>query len=329
MRLAIALLILVAAIVILPMGALGVFFILAITALIFAGFIRLVARYWDPQEEHSRPRRQLLVWIGKGLAVPLAFWVLLHTGISSRLPSLLPQPRAAQRSFAFPALPPRPARPTLTVLLHSAIPVAVVLGSFWAAVSLGWGVVNLCLHTKARHDILGASILWCLVLSPVAVLTVWIGGRGAIGLAALAWLVPITRELLAFGTPRKLPPVYTQALAKRDSGKFRDAERTILRELEKREDDFDGWMLLAELYAEQFHELPEAERVIHQLCAQPTVTRRQVVLALNRLADWQLDPGRDHSAARRTLEEICRRFPATHFADTARQRADRIGLAAS
>jgi hypothetical protein len=326
MRLFIAILILVGAIVILPMGALGVFFILAITALIFAGFIRLVAHYWDPEQEQAWPRRQFWLWIGKGLIVPLAFWILLHTGISSRLPSPLAQPTSAPKYLTYPPSP-KPSGPslkTLSALLRSAIPVAVVLGSFWAAVSLGWLVINLCLHTKARQDILGASILWCLLLSPVAALALYIGGWGGTGMALLALLVPITRELLAFGPPRKLPPLYTRALAKRDLGKYRDAEIAILRELEKREDDFDGWMLLAELYANQFHELAEAERVIVQVCAQPTVTRPQVALALNRLADWHLQLGKDPAAARRTLEEICRRFPATHLADTARQRADKI-----
>src|SRR2546430_11587326 len=54
-----------------------------------------------------------------------------------------------------------------------------------------------------------------------------------------------------------------------------DAELEVLHELEKCEEDFDGWLMLAELYARHFHDLPEADRTIRELCGQPNVTRSE------------------------------------------------------
>ena len=83
-------------------------------------------------------------------------------------------------------------------------------------------------------------------------------------------------------------------------------------------------MLLAELYATRFNDLPEAERLILELCRQPELTRQQMSDALHRLADWQLDIGKDPAAARRALDEIRRAFPATHYGDVAGKRLEQL-----
>jgi hypothetical protein len=335
MRLAIALLFLIAAIVIFPTAVLGILFILAIALLILAASFKLVAHYWDPQDEFAHPKRQLTIWACKGIIIPLIFWVLVNTGLSARYPPLITHEGRASRLVTALSAPSRSMRstrssaPTLLALLFSAVPVALVIASYWAATTFGWQVAALYLQTESRREAPGASIFWCLILSPVAALAIYVGGWGGIGLAALTWLVPITRELLAFGIPKKLPPLYADALAKTAKGKYRRAELAVLRELEKREDDFDGWMILAQLYAEKFHEIAEAERIIHQLCTQPTTTRAEMSLALNRLADWQLHLAKDPAAACRALEEICHCFPATHLADTARNRINQISTSSS
>ena len=159
------------------------------------------------------------------------------------------------------------------------VPVSLVVGSYWAAASFAWLLTILAVRTESRREIRGASIFWGVLLSPVAGLTLYTGGLRCAGLAALVWLVPVTRDLFALGTPRDLPPMYSRALAKRRVGDRSAAELEILRELEKREDDFEGWMILAELYARDFNEMAEAERVIHQLCSQPGIKRSQVCVA--------------------------------------------------
>ncbi len=83
-------------------------------------------------------------------------------------------------------------------------------------------------------------------------------------------------------------------------------------------------MMLAELYANQFHDLAEAEKTILDLCAESSATLPQISIALNRLADWQLNLREDPLAARRVLEEICRRMPGTLLALTARNRINQL-----
>src|SRR2546430_17506194 len=105
-----------------------------------------------------------------------------------------------------------------------------------------------------------------------------------------------------------------------------DAELEVLHELEKCEEDFDGWLMLAELYARHFHDLPEADRTIRELCGQPNVTGIQISLALHRLADWHLDLGADPLSARNALAEICQRWPGTHFARMAQLRINQLQI---
>jgi hypothetical protein len=118
-------------------------------------------------------------------------------------------------------------------------------------------------------------------------------------------------------SPQKRPPTYTRAVVSVNFGRYSEAESEVIRELENCEDDFDGWMLLAELYANHFHDLPAADRAIRDLCDQPNVNGSQVSVALNRLADWHLKLGEDPAAARVALDDICRRLPGTHMAKMA------------
>jgi len=74
-------------------------------------------------------------------------------------------------------------------------------------------------------------------------------------------------------------------------GKYSEAEWEIIRELEKAEDDLEGWMMLADLYATHFGDLAEAERTILEICDQPRLTSSQLSVALHRLADWQPEAG--------------------------------------
>jgi tetratricopeptide (TPR) repeat protein len=119
-------------------------------------------------------------------------------------------------------------------------------------------------------------------------------------------------------------PSYARAQAKINFGQYDQAEMEVIRELEQFEDDFDGWMILAELYARHFHDLTSADQTVRDLCAQPSTTPVQLGIALNRLADWHLKHGRDPVAARRVLEELCARLPGTHLERMARQRINQM-----
>ena len=71
-----------------------------------------------------------------------------------------------------------------------------------------------------------------------------------------------------------------------------------------RPEDFDGWVLLAELYAMRFHDLSSAAQTIGEICDDPKTTPVQFSIALNKLADWHEAVG-DRDEALRVLEQIC------------------------
>jgi len=148
---------------------------------------------------------------------------------------------------------------------------------------------------------------------------VWLGGTGMLGLATFSILALIARQADSIVHAKKFP-MYSRAIARMNFGKYAEAEWEIIRELEKCEDDFQGWMMMAELYATHFHDLGEAQKTIAEICEHPKTAAPQFSIALNRLADWQLKFGHDPEGARRALQVICDRLPGTHLAKMAELR---------
>jgi hypothetical protein len=107
-------------------------------------------------------------------------------------------------------------------------------------------------------------------------------------------------------------------------GKYTDAEGEIISQLDNWEDDFEGWMMLADLYANHFKNLADAEETIVELCDQPKTNPSQISVALHRLADWQLKLAQDPAAARRALQLICDRLKGTHLAHMAQLRIHQL-----
>src|SRR5262249_25156093 len=140
-----------------------------------------------------------------------------------------------------------------------------------------------------------------------------VGGWPTFGIGVTLLLAPIAGYGASILQPKTPPPMYARAVARMKFGKYNEAELEIIRELEKSEDDYDGWMMLAELYANQFHNLAEAERTILEICDQPNTTPSQLSVALHRLADWQLKLAQDPDAARRALQMVCDRLKGTHL----------------
>ena len=118
--------------------------------------------------------------------------------------------------------------------------------------------------------------------------------------------------------------MYARAIARMKFGKYAEAEWEIIRELEKREDDFDGWMMMADLYANHFRDIHEAEQTILEICDQKRTSSSQLSIALHRLADWHLSLGNDPDAAQRDLQMICDRLPGTHLAHMAQLRMNQL-----
>jgi hypothetical protein len=99
--------------------------------------------------------------------------------------------------------------------------------------------------------------------------------------------------------------------------------------LENAENDFDGWLMLADLQANQFKDIAEAEQIILEICDQPNVTPSQISVALHKLVDWQLAIASNPEAADRALELIKTRLPGTHLARMAELRRAQLPRTAS
>ncbi|HWX21045.1 MAG TPA: tetratricopeptide repeat protein [Candidatus Binatia bacterium] len=265
-------------------------------------------------------RRWLVGWSIKGLAVPMVLWMLMNIGVSWQLQPFMPEIQMAQNSGG----------DWLDEFLRVVGIGLFITSSYWAASTLGWVLARVQddIEEEARKDFKALCWTCSLAMAVPALIILGLGGLPALGLGAAAILVPLAGYAPALLNPKKLPPIYARALARLKFGKYTEAEWEIIRELERCEDDFEGWMMLAELYANQFHDLAEAEHTVLGICAQPTVTASQLSVALHKLAEWHLKHGGDPVAARRALQTICDRLPGTHLARMARLRMNQLPASA-
>jgi hypothetical protein len=281
----------------------------------------MLAYQLTPERRQAPLRRSLLLWSGKGLLVPFAIWALINFGLSWNLQPFMPQVQVAQNNGSdwFPAY--------LRVIAVGLF----VISSYWTAVTLGWTLVEASTGTEGEtREQFKALCLTCFIgmLVPALAL-VFFGGWAMLGLAGIALLAPMAGYGSTILHGRKTPPVYARAVARMKFGKYSEAEWEIIRELEKCQDDFEGWMMLADLYANHFNDLPEAEQSILEICDQPKTTSSQLAIALHRLADWHLQRAGDPEAARRALQMICNRLPGTHLAHMAQLRINQLPISAA
>jgi tetratricopeptide (TPR) repeat protein len=123
------------------------------------------------------------------------------------------------------------------------------------------------------------------------------------------------------GTEPPVPkPAYSTALAQRKRGLYQEAAASVQKELDRFPTDFEGQILLADIQADDLHDLPTAMMTIERICNQPEHAPRNVALALNTVADWQLKYNRDRDAAREALQRIIQILPDTEMSVLAAQR---------
>src|SRR5256885_2665437 len=245
--------------------------------------------YWRPFFEDAAVFKQsdFTGWAIKGLAMPTIFWILINSGAMNWIDLIVDYVGRGM----------------------------IVLTSWWMALSLIWivGVLIKNIPEENRVDFKTHLIFWSFIMVPVGILIAFLGGWMAGGFAASVWLLPIAHYATPLLVKPKKTAFYSAAIGRMKMGKFDEAEAEILRQLEECRDDFDGWLMLAELYAVHFHDLDTADQTIRDLCLQPDLNPGQVYTALTRLADWHLTLGDDPIAARTALEIVCKAYPGTHL----------------
>lgn len=271
--------------------------------------------------EGSEEIRRFLPWCVKGVLAPLVIWALLNVGLSWNLHPFMPQVKAAQNAGTG----------WLMAYLSVMATGLLVITSYWSAVTLVWALIEAGASAEEQHRTqLKALCRGCsMLMATPAMALLYFGGWTMLGLAGIILLSPMAMYGAKILHPQPTPPIYARAVGRMKLGKYSEAEWEIIRELETHQDDFDGWMMLAELYANQFKDLPEAERTILEICNQPTTTPSQLAVALHRLADWQLQRAGDPVAARHTLQMICNRLPASHLAHMAHLRMHQLPASAA
>jgi tetratricopeptide (TPR) repeat protein len=285
---------------------------------ILAGLAGFSFVMWDfcqrlPPEQVAHLRRWYRNWMLKGLLTPFLLWIFFNSGVSVRLPPLVLALDSAKINGTW--------RATMESVLTLGL---FIISTYWAAITVAWLLVTLERQATNRRAVKSCILSWSVVLGPIAAFLTWACGWRFAGLAATLWFLPVLQQVLELQYEQKPPPIYSRAIAAIRFDKHEEAEQAIIKELESCEDDFDGWMMLADLYANQFHDLSGAQELIRQTCEHPDITPSQFAVAYHRLADWQLKLAQDPDAARAALEEICRRYPRSHLDHMARLRINQL-----
>ncbi len=286
----------------------------AVVMLVSLGMICF--HYWGRVYPHDEARNQweFAGWTLRSLATPLGLWVLVNTGwIPGIPPMLLARGPQTPGTLGW-----------LSTLPDNLGPSVLVVSSYWAAATFLHLYAVTIERVENPADRRNIPAFWAVVTLPISVAVLYVAGLPGLGFAMLLALLPITHGLLSAAAPVRHVPLYSRAIGRMKLGKYADAEQEVLAELEKCADDFDGWMLLAELYASHFHDLAEAEATIRELCEQPNTSALQLSLAYHRLADWHLKLADDPAGARHALRSIIDRFPGTHAAHMAQVRIDQL-----
>jgi tetratricopeptide (TPR) repeat protein len=195
-------------------------------------------------------------------------------------------------------------------------------------------VVGLALF--ARHSLgsqgggsAGGGMAGGYATSMIVAGTIAIGGilLGIVWASRLGtWLSRPITSLLDGGDLEVEPrPLYAIAQARRKQGRYLEAQDEVRGQLARFPDDVTGLLLLAEIEAEDLHDLRAATAAIERLVDLPGHKPTTVAPALHRLADWHLKFGQDPEAARAALQRILELYPGTEQAHLTAQRLAHLG----
>ena len=224
--------------------------------------------------------------------------------------------------------------------------IRLIVGILLAVGMVGFVVVR---SIQKAEDPARMALKW--VLTALLLLFMWkvvapivgVGGYAAIGgilyTVACGWVLafiwrhqigaliaqPFASLYDGGDIPPEPKPFYSVARSRQKQGHYEEAVLEVQKQLERFPTDFEGHMLLAEIQAENLHDLIAAEETIQRLCAQEGHAPKNIAFALYSLADWHLAVGRDLDGARRALEQILVTLPETEFSLGAAQRIAHLG----
>jgi hypothetical protein len=265
-------------------------------------------------KEESVWRRSFWSWALRGCAFPALVWTVTNFGFGDRFPPLVPSLAEAQAAN----------QPWVGRWVGVAFAGGIIILSYWAGVSYLWILSVMYGQAKNKAEFAFNIAVFGLFSGAcgLAVLYAWgVPYGGAALVVALLPIVYFTLDLAEQPEPR---PVYDRAQGQIKFGKYEAAEWELIAQLEKREDDFEGWMMLAELYARQHRDIEGAARVVLDVCQHPKTQSAEISLACHKLADWQMEIAENPDGARAALQLLCRKLPGTHFATMAGQRMNQL-----
>ena len=258
--------------------------------------------------------RRFWPWLLQGLVFPFLVFALFNIGWGSRLPPLVPQVLDAQRNGS----------PWFWPWLMWSLAGGLLVVFYWAAITYLWLITRIVQMSADRREIFLNILFFGFFSFIIAGVLTYASGWIYLGPGICLALLPVVHFTIDLG---EKPPVYTtygKAIAHLKRGKVEEAELEVISQLEKSENDFDGWMLLAEMYAKDYRNMEDAARVVLDICRQPDVQPMQISIACHRLADWQLEIADNPIGARAAMEFLCRKLPGTHIAHMAQQRIRQI-----
>jgi len=275
--------------------------------LVVGGVIFTAHYFWKPLADKGRvfDRWDFVSWTVKGLGMTVLWWVLINSGAMWKVgPYWISALKNIGRSR------------WIDLMLVYIAGGLIAMAFWWLALSLAWllWVTFKNVPHENRAQFWTPAIFWSVITLPVAAFIVLLGGWYAGGGALCVWLLPIAYYTTPLVVKRKTVTFYSAAVGRMKLGKSEQAEAEILKQLEQCEDDYEGWMMLAQLYAEHYHDLDTADKTVRDICSQPGLNPGQVYTALNRLADWHLTIGDDPIAARSALEVVVQAYSGTHLA---------------
>jgi hypothetical protein len=251
-------------------------------------------------------------WWIRGWAVPIGLWWTWN-GVALFGPAWGWLPLIRYR-----------AEPPLSLYLLSNAGAVFWVSVLWAAITLGWRLPRLWSGIRMRDEFQSVMAVIGLGTGLLLIPALYWRSLGMILILLTAGLIVLWRSGLSLiHTPSTS---YARAIGRLKRGHYEAAEEEILKQLDEKADDYEGWMMLAQLYAEQFGQLAEADQTVRELCSQPGISDLELSRAFTRLADWHLNPGNNPAAARAALEEIVRRCPNTPFATVAGHRLRQLPI---